>query len=154
MNIEKIKSLLDAIKDTDIEEIWLEKDGHKSGFKRKDVSENPFIEPKKISPKKQESEHKESVHSASPPPEQYIKSPMVGTFFRSSSPGGEPFIDEGDFVTVGQKLCIIEAMKVMKEITSPYEGKIIKILIQDNHPVEYGQPIFEVNTDRKGKETQ
>ena len=61
------------------------------------------------------------------------------------------YVDEGDFVTVGQKICIIEAMKVMKEITSTLEGKIVKVLVQDNHPVEYGQPIFEVETEKEIK---
>lgn len=155
MEIKKIKSLLDAIKETDIEEIWIEKNGKKSGFSRKDIS----AESSPVQPKNTVSTKKESSSDSSPG-RYYIKSQMVGTFFRTLSPGGKPLAEEGDFVTIGQKVCVIEAMKVMKEVTSSVEGKIIKILVQDNHPVEYGQPIFEVEpqnrhgTNKHGTDTE
>ena len=145
MEIKKIKSLLDAIKETDIEEVWIEKNGKKSGFNRKDILSSASSIPsvKTDSIRKRTSEL-ESGHSV---PYHIVKSPMVGTFFRTSSPGSKPLSEEGDFITVGQKVCIIEAMKVMKEVTSTVEGKIVKMLVQNNHPVEYGQPLFEVDTD-------
>lgn len=154
MDIEKIKSLLDAIKNTDIEEIWLGKNGQKSGFKRKDVSALPAAKSKKINPGNQNTADSEPAPFPPPSPVQHIKSPIVGTFFRASSPVASPLVAEGDFVTVGQKVCIVEAMKVMKEVTSTLEGKIVKILVQNNHPVEYGQPIFEVDTKHIRKEIQ
>lgn len=73
-----------------------------------------------------------------------IKSPMVGTFYRSASPDKPPFIKVGDMVDVGQRVCIIEAMKLFNEIESDVKGKIVKILVDDAKPVEYDQPLFLV----------
>lgn len=77
-------------------------------------------------------------------PKNCIKSPMVGTFYRASKPTEAPFASEGDVVDAGQVLCIIEAMKVMNEIKSGKKGKIVKILVENGHPVEFGQPLFVV----------
>lgn len=71
-----------------------------------------------------------------------FKSPMIGTFYRSSSPDSDPFVKVGDTVTEGQTLCIIEAMKLFNEIESDVEGKIVKILVENAQPVEYDQPLF------------
>ena len=71
-----------------------------------------------------------------------VKSPIVGTFYRAPAPGAEPFVSTGDYVTVGKTLCIVEAMKVMNEIESDFDGKVIKILMEDAQPVEYGQPLM------------
>jgi acetyl-CoA carboxylase biotin carboxyl carrier protein len=71
-----------------------------------------------------------------------IEAPMVGTFYRASSPTAEPYVREGDAVKEGQILCIIEAMKLMNEIESRTGGRIAKILVENGQPVEYGQPLF------------
>ena len=73
-----------------------------------------------------------------------ISSPMVGTFYRSSSPETKPFVEEGDVVEEGQVICIIEAMKLMNEIKSEVNGKIVGILVETGHPVEYGQSLFAI----------
>ena len=73
-----------------------------------------------------------------------VKSPMVGTFYRASSPGAKPFAEVGDVVKAGQPVCIIEAMKIMNEIESDQDGTITKILVENGQPVEYGQPLFVV----------
>jgi len=73
-----------------------------------------------------------------------INSPMIGTFYRSSSPDKPPFVSVGDSVNVGDTICIIEAMKLFNEIEAEVSGKIVKVLIDDATPVEYGQPIFEI----------
>jgi len=73
-----------------------------------------------------------------------IKSPIVGTYYEASSPGSPPFVREGDNVTVGQVLCIVEAMKLMNEIESDTAGTIVKILVSNGQPVEYGQPLFKI----------
>jgi acetyl-CoA carboxylase biotin carboxyl carrier protein len=73
-----------------------------------------------------------------------IKSPIVGTFYEASSPGVPAFVKEGDTVTVGQVLCIVEAMKLMNEIESETAGQIVKILVSNGQPVEYGQPLFKI----------
>jgi acetyl-CoA carboxylase biotin carboxyl carrier protein len=71
-----------------------------------------------------------------------IEAPMVGTFYRASSPSADPYVREGDVVKEGQILCIIEAMKLMNEIESKASGRIAKILVENGQPVEYGQPLF------------
>ena len=69
---------------------------------------------------------------------------MVGTFYRAASPGATPFVDVGQLVSVGDRLCIIEAMKLMNEIESEFAGEIKAILVDNGQPVEYGQPLFIV----------
>lgn len=71
-----------------------------------------------------------------------VKSPMIGTFYRSSGPDKEPFVQVGDTVSQGTVLCIVEAMKLFNEIESEVSGKIVKILVDDSTPVEYDQPLF------------
>jgi acetyl-CoA carboxylase biotin carboxyl carrier protein len=73
-----------------------------------------------------------------------VKSPMVGTFYRSSSPDSKPFIDVGSKVAVGDTLCIIEAMKLLNEIDCDFAGTIKKILVENGQPVEYGEPLFVI----------
>ena len=73
-----------------------------------------------------------------------IKAPMVGTFYRSSSPGAAPFIDVGATVKEGDPLCIIEAMKLLNEIEADKSGVIKEILVENGEPVEYGQPLFVI----------
>lgn len=74
-----------------------------------------------------------------------IKSPMIGTFYRSSSPEKPPFVNVGDDIEVGKPVCIIEAMKLFNEIESEVKGKIVKVLVNDATPVEYDQPLFLVD---------
>lgn len=71
-----------------------------------------------------------------------VKSPMVGTFYRASNPGAKPLADVGAAVKKGQALCIIEAMKIMNEIESEFDGTITKVLAENGQAVEYGQPLF------------
>ena len=73
-----------------------------------------------------------------------LESPMVGTFYRSPSPAQPAFVDEGDRVEVGQTLCILEAMKLFNEYKSDHAGVIRRILVENAQPVEYGQPLFEL----------
>ena len=73
-----------------------------------------------------------------------IKSPMVGTFYRSASPGAKAFAEIGDTIKVGQPVCIIEAMKIMNEIEADCDGKLLRILCENGQAVEFGQPLFIV----------
>jgi len=73
-----------------------------------------------------------------------VKSPIVGTFYESPSPGASPFVKPGDMVEVGQVLCIVEAMKLMNEIESDVAGEIVKRIATSGQPVEYGQPLFAI----------
>lgn len=73
-----------------------------------------------------------------------IKSPIVGTFYRAPSPDAEPYVQVGNSISKGTILCIVEAMKLMNEIESDVDGKIVKILVENGTPVEYNQPLFLV----------
>jgi acetyl-CoA carboxylase biotin carboxyl carrier protein len=74
-----------------------------------------------------------------------VEAPMVGTFYRASSPTADPYVQEGDVVKEGQVLCIIEAMKLMNEIESKIGGRVARILVENAHAVEYGQPLFLID---------
>jgi acetyl-CoA carboxylase biotin carboxyl carrier protein len=78
-----------------------------------------------------------------------IKSPIVGTFFSSASPDSAPFVKAGDHVKAGQVVCIVEAMKLMNEIEADVAGVIVKSLVENAQPVEYGQPLFSIKPDKK-----
>ena len=75
-----------------------------------------------------------------------VASPIVGTFYRSPSPDADPYVEEGDYVKKGQVLCIVEAMKLMNEIESEVNGRVMKILAESTKPVEYGQALFLVDS--------
>ncbi len=75
----------------------------------------------------------------------FVKSPMVGTFYRASSPGGKPFVEVGDSVQVGDTLCIIEAMKLMNEIEADKAGVVKQVLAENGQPVEFGQPLVVIS---------
>ncbi len=77
-----------------------------------------------------------------------IKSPMVGTFYRSPSPDDSPYVEIGDRIRRGQTVCIIEAMKLMNEIEAEVSGQVMEILVQNGEPVEYGQPLMRVNPEQ------
>ncbi len=77
-----------------------------------------------------------------------IEAPMVGTFYRATNPETAPFVSEGDTIKEGQTLCIIEAMKLMNEIESKLSGRVVKILVENAQPVEFGQPLFLVEPHR------
>ena len=77
-----------------------------------------------------------------------IEAPMVGTFYRATSPEAAPFVSEGDTIKEGQTLCIIEAMKLMNDIESKVAGRVVKILVENAQPVEFGQPLFLVEPRR------
>ena len=76
--------------------------------------------------------------------EHVVKSPMVGTFYRSASPGAKPFVEVGDSIKAGETVCIVEAMKILNEIEADKSGTIQKILCENGQAVEYGQPLFVI----------
>jgi acetyl-CoA carboxylase biotin carboxyl carrier protein len=78
-----------------------------------------------------------------------VKSPIVGTYYESASPGAEPFVTVGAHVEPGQVLCIIEAMKLMNEIESDAAGEVVRIFVENGQPVEYGEPLFGIHPHRK-----
>jgi acetyl-CoA carboxylase biotin carboxyl carrier protein len=92
-----------------------------------------------------------AVPEKAPAPEEVlhiVRSPIVGTFYESPSPGSPPFVRPGDMVEAGQILCIVEAMKLMNEIESDVAGEIVKMLVANNAPIEYGQELFAIRPQR------
>lgn len=87
-----------------------------------------------------------SAESTAPvvPTGHVVKSPMVGTFYRASNPGGKPLVEVGQQVKEGEAVCIIEAMKIMNEIEADHAGTITKVLAENGHAVEFGQPLFVI----------
>ena len=77
-----------------------------------------------------------------------VKSPIVGTFYRAAEPGAKPFVETGDIIKKGQVLCIIEAMKLMNEIDSEYDGEIVSIYVENGQPVQYGERLFAIRLHR------
>jgi acetyl-CoA carboxylase biotin carboxyl carrier protein len=78
-----------------------------------------------------------------------VKSPIVGTYYGSPSPGAEPFAKVGGYIETGQTLCIVEAMKLMNEIESDISGEVLRVFVENGQPVEYGQPLFGIRPSRK-----
>jgi acetyl-CoA carboxylase biotin carboxyl carrier protein len=142
-----IQALIDLLKHNNLAELEVEREGFRIRLRR-----DPTIGP--APPVRSE-----SVPSAQEPlPENLsvavsgdmagkvtITSPIVGTFYRSPSPDADPYVEEGDVVKKGQVLCIVEAMKLMNEIESEVDGRIVKVLAESTKPVEYGQPLFLID---------
>ena len=93
----------------------------------------------------------EAVRPPGPPSDELdfaiVKSPIVGTFFRASEPDTPPFVDVGTSVKKGQVLCIIEAMKLMNEIDSEYDGEVVKVYVENGQPVQYGERLFAIKAN-------
>jgi acetyl-CoA carboxylase biotin carboxyl carrier protein len=108
------------------------------GFPQQMVEPAPSLAPTTPhEPKDEESEF--------PPGVEVVKSPIVGTFYRAPSPESPPYVEIGTYVKKGDTLCIIEAMKIMNEIEADTEGKVVKILVENGQPVEFGQPLFLID---------
>jgi acetyl-CoA carboxylase biotin carboxyl carrier protein len=139
MELEDLKSLIELLKETDITELLVEKDGTKVKIRREKIFSSVEISPHKT-PAIQESFIKETEEE----PQRVITvtSPIVGTFYRSPNPDAPPFVETGVKIKKGQVLCIIEAMKLMNEIESEADGTVVKALVENGQPVEYGEPLF------------
>ena len=135
MTSEELKDFLSSLKNTDIEELRFESTDLKVSLKKGEVESLP--EPVKPKP----SAHAVVVNTVVP-----YKSPMVGTFFHSQSADHPPFVIEGNHIVPGQKIGIIETMKIIKDVISNVKGKIVKILVKNGQSVEYGQELFQVDT--------
>jgi acetyl-CoA carboxylase biotin carboxyl carrier protein len=146
MELEDLKELMSLLKDTDVTELQVEKDGIKVKIRREKFFSHLEV-PQLVLPERRESHAKaEPVHETELEGKLItITSPIVGTFYRSSSPEAEPFVEVGAKVKKGQILCIIEAMKLMNEIESEADGLVVRILVENGHPVEYGEPLFLVD---------
>ena len=145
MKISKLKELIKLVEESEIAELEIHRFGTKirisKGLEGISVPKVHKTEEKKIEiglpPKKE----KEEVVEVNLIP---ITAPMVGTFYRAPSPDADSYIEVGDILKKGQVVCIIEAMKIMNEIEAEIGGKVAKVLVENGHPVEYGQHLLLV----------
>jgi acetyl-CoA carboxylase biotin carboxyl carrier protein len=157
MNQKELRELIEFLKEQDIAEFELERGDVKVRIKRSlppsAAPDTRFVAvptapvplatgvPPAIAPPQAPKE------TAAPPPEEglhIVHSPIVGTFYESPSPGSPPFVKVGDPVETGQVLCIVEAMKLMNEIESDISGELVKKLVNNGQPIEYGQDLFVI----------
>lgn len=150
MDLRKLKTLIDLVAESDIAELEVtEGEGKVRIVKSSAMPQNQVVMMQQ--PQHQQMMPAAPAAAAAPvaaapvvPDGHIVKSPMVGTFYRSSSPGAAPFADIGKSVNAGDTLCIIEAMKLLNEIESDFSGTIKQILVENGQPVEYGQPLFVI----------
>jgi acetyl-CoA carboxylase biotin carboxyl carrier protein len=155
MEFDEINRILEMMREHELSEFELEREGFKIRLKKGTPvnASVPFAVPmvQQAGPSAQQAPAApppalEAVPSPEPPSDEVdfaiVKSPIVGTFFRSAEPGAAPFVEVGTTVKKGQVLCIIEAMKLMNEIDSEYDGEIVKIYIENGQPVQYGERLF------------
>tara|TARA_B100000929_G_scaffold49481_1_gene35898 strand:+ start:1138 stop:1581 length:444 start_codon:yes stop_codon:yes gene_type:complete len=145
MNIKEIQDIINFIKKTDLDDVSIETENYKIRVKKNNAEVTQLKEKKKIPVKIENDEIKLTEESEIETNHITIKSPMIGTLYRSPNPESEPYINEGDTINAGQTICIIEAMKLFNEIESEFSGKVIKILVDDTSPVEFDQPLFIID---------
>lgn len=153
MDLKHIKSLLQLISEADVNEVYIEEGDFKIKIKKR--SETSYVSAPAPAPAPVASVVVPSAAPASaaaPAPAAApaassttsIKSPIVGTFYAAASPDAKAFVSVGDVISKGQPLCIIEAMKIMNEIESDMSGKVVAIHVKNGQPVEFDQPLFEI----------
>lgn len=156
MKVKDLRELLDFIASSGLDEVNIETPDFKISTRRNTQVQvqaaQPVIVPAAVSnapvtnSATTKKEHDPApAESSSDSKYVEIKSPMIGTFYRSSNPETPPFASEGDLIKAGQTVCIIEAMKLFNEIESEISGRIVKVLVQNASPVEFDQPLFLVD---------
>ena len=149
MDLRKLKKLIDLVQESGIAELEITEGEEKVRINRVGAPGHPGM-----IAMPQSSFH--AVQAATPAPlvttgaaaepaepeGHVVKSPMVGTFYRSSAPGAKPFVEIGQNINAGETLCIIEAMKLLNEIEADQTGVVKKVMVENGQPVEYGQPLF------------
>lgn len=156
MDLRKLKKLIDLVQESGIAELEITEGEEKVRIAKSAPANQSFM----ASPHMLHAYAPQALAGPAPTPEavvpaekptmeeegHVVKSPMVGTFYRSPSPGAPAFVEIGQTVSEGQTLCIIEAMKLLNEIESDVSGSIKRILVDNGQPIEYGQPLFIVAT--------
>ena len=152
MDLRKLKTLIDLVAESDISELEVTEGESKVRIVK---SGAPAAHGQVVMMQPQVAQHMPAVANAAPAPQaaapeaapaeptgHVVKSPMVGTFYRSSAPGSPPFVEVGSVVKEGDTLCIIEAMKLLNEIDADASGMIRQVLVENGQAVEFGQPLF------------
>jgi len=146
MDIRKIKKLIELLEESGIAEIEINEGEESVRISRygnqAPIAQMPWIQPPPVANAPPATAAVVEDKEPEPPKGLAVESPMVGTFYRSSSPGTKEFVEIGQRVNVGDTLCIIEAMKILNQIESDKAGVIAAILVENGQPVEYGQPMF------------
>jgi len=154
MDLRKLKTLIDLVAESDIAELEVTEGESKVRIvKSSAIPQNQMV---MMQPQGMQ-QHYAPAHAPAPaaaaapvaavaaePTGHIVKSPMVGTFYRSASPGAKAFVEIGSQIKEGDTVCIIEAMKILNEIEADKAGTITKILVENGQAVEYGQPLFEI----------
>jgi len=159
LDLKQIKQIIDLMKRSELTEFAVEEEGFKLKIRRgpnglpvisSGKSSNPPFPPADttppipVTPPSAAASAGGSAPAAEEPGTSYIKSPMVGTFYRAASPESKPFADSGTKVVENTVVCIIEAMKIMNEIQAEAKGTIVEVLVENGQPVEYGQRLFKI----------
>ena len=155
-----LNHLIEKISQSDIQEFYLEGEDFKLEIKRNLVNNQHIIQNQASNKEASQINESKLIKNdtfPSPPPEPIpsvappgssdlleITSPMVGTFYKASAPGEDPFVEIGSSISVGQTICILEAMKLMNEIESEFSGVVVEILVDNGTPVEFGQVLMRV----------
>ncbi|SFU13247.1 acetyl-CoA carboxylase biotin carboxyl carrier protein [Algoriphagus locisalis] len=152
MKAKEIQELIDYISNSGLAEVKIKTDEFELSIKKYAESSAPrTVEVAAQAPAPAPTPAPAAAPASAPAPAEApsnlveIKSPMIGTFYLTSSPDADPFVAVGDSVKAGETVCIIEAMKLFNEIESEISGKIVKILVSNSTPVEYDQPLFLVD---------
>jgi acetyl-CoA carboxylase biotin carboxyl carrier protein len=157
MDLDQIKEILNLVREHELAEFEIEQEGLRLKIRRDHVGAPDAGRPVYSAAHSSVPSHPQQPASAPPGPLApaaedgeielaVVKSPIVGTFYRSPEPGASAFVEVGASVKKGQVLCIVEAMKLMNEIDSEYEGEIVKIYVENGQPVQYGERLFAIRT--------
>ena len=162
MDFDDIERILELMRRHDLSEFELEREGLKIRVRKTSTGYAPVITPATIGPTGNVASAPPPAPLTAPAAQQLppapidvdeatvdlaiVKSPIVGTFYRSPEPGAPSFVEVGEYVKKDQVLCIIEAMKLMNEITSEYEGEVSTVYVENGKPVQYGERLFAIKT--------
>jgi acetyl-CoA carboxylase biotin carboxyl carrier protein len=148
MDLRKLKTLIDLVSDSNVSELEItEAEGKVRIVKAVPVAAPVHYQAMSAAPAAAQvmPVAAEAPVVAQAPAQHVVKSPMVGTFYRSASPGAKPFVEVGSTIKEGETLCIVEAMKILNEIEADKSGTVTNILCVNGQAVEYGQPLFEIS---------
>ena len=156
MDLDTLKRILDLVREHELSELEVEQDGLRLKI-RKDSAVALAVSPPYVPPRSPDAAVPSAAAPTLPSPVglepddsqielAVVKSPIVGTFYQSPEPGAPAFVEVGAIVKKGQVLCIIEAMKLMNEIDSEYDGEIVNVYVESGQPVQYGERLFAIRT--------
>jgi len=151
VNLKEIKEMINLMNDNNLLELEVEKEGMRIRLKKMGAQAGDFSGPVIIERQMQDRDARQETAQTQLSQAQAakaieVKAPMVGTLYRAPSPGAPPYVEIGQTIEPGQVICIIEAMKLMNEIKAEIKGKILEILVENAEPVEFGQPMFLIES--------